>query len=239
MQIIPAVDIKNRKCVRLYQGDYNRETVFSDDPAAVAMQWKSMGALRLHVVDLDGAAAGEPRNLDIAATIARETGLPVQLGGGIRTEAAVEQALDAGIARVIMGTIAVENPDLLKKLCARFGESIIVSVDARNGYVATRGWLTSTESRALDFSRRLVDLGVKRMLYTDIQRDGTLTEPDFQTIGDLARNVKLPVIAAGGVATVEHLRTLKKLGAEGAIIGKALYTGNVDLKEALSIEQEE
>jgi phosphoribosylformimino-5-aminoimidazole carboxamide ribotide isomerase len=239
MQIIPAVDIKNRKCVRLYQGDYNRETVFSDDPAAVAMQWKSMGASHLHVVDLDGAAAGEPRNLDIAATIARETGLPVQLGGGIRTEAAVEQALDAGIARVIMGTIAVENPDLLKKLCARFGESIIVSVDARNGYVATRGWLTSTESRALDFSRRLVDLGVKRMLYTDIQRDGTLTEPDFQTIGDLARNVKLPVIAAGGVATVEHLRTLKKLGAEGAIIGKALYTGNVDLKEALSIEQEE
>jgi phosphoribosylformimino-5-aminoimidazole carboxamide ribotide isomerase len=239
MQIIPAVDIKNRKCVRLYQGDYNRETVFSDDPAAVAMQWKSMGASHLHVVDLDGAAAGEPRNLDIAATIVRETGLPVQLGGGIRTEAAVEQALDAGIARVIMGTIAVENPDLLKKLCARFGESIIVSVDARNGYVATRGWLTSTESRALDFSRRLVDLGVKRMLYTDIQRDGTLTEPDFQTIGDLARNVKLPVIAAGGVATVEHLRTLKKLGAEGAIIGKALYTGNVDLKEALSIEQEE
>jgi phosphoribosylformimino-5-aminoimidazole carboxamide ribotide isomerase len=239
MQIIPAVDIKNGKCVRLYQGDYNRETVFSDDPAAVAMQWKSMGASRLHVVDLDGAAAGEPRNLAIAGTIARETGLPVQLGGGIRTEASVEQVLNAGIARVIMGTIAVENSDLLKKLCARFGDSIIVSVDARNGYIATRGWLTSTESRALDFSRKLVDMGVKRMMYTDIQRDGTLTEPDFETIGELAHNVQLPVIAAGGVATVEHLRTLKKLGAEGAIIGKALYTGNVDLKEALSIEQEE
>lgn len=238
MQIIPAVDIKDGKCVRLYQGDYNRETVFSDDPAAIAMQWKSMGASRLHVVDLDGAAAGEPRNMHIAGKIARETGLPVQLGGGIRTEASVEQVLNAGIARVIMGTIAVEDPALLQKLCTRFGDAIIVSVDARNGYIATRGWLTSTESRALDFSRKLVDMGVKRMLYTDIQRDGTLTEPDFETIGELAHNVQLPVIAAGGVATVEHLRKLKKLGAEGAIIGKALYTGNVDLKEALSIEQE-
>jgi phosphoribosylformimino-5-aminoimidazole carboxamide ribotide isomerase len=239
MQILPAVDIKNGKCVRLYQGDYNRETVFSDDPVAVAMQWKAMGASRLHVVDLDGAAAGGPRNMHIAGKIAKETGLPVQFGGGIRTEATIEQALSAGIARIIMGTIAVEDPDLLKKLCEKYGEAIIVSVDARNGYIATRGWLTSTESRALDFSKRLMSMGVKRMLYTDIQRDGTLTEPDFETIGELARNVQLPVIAAGGVATVEHLRTLKKLGAEGAIIGKALYTGNVDLKEALAIEQEE
>ena len=236
MEVIPAVDIRNGKCVRLYQGDYDRETVFSDDPVAIAVQWKELGALRIHVVDLDGAAAGEPRNMPVVARIAKETGLPVQLGGGIRTEATIEEALNAGVNRVIMGTIAIENPEMLKELCGKFGEAIVVSVDARNGYIATRGWLTDTESKALEFSKRLVSLGVKRMLYTDILRDGTLTGPDFITIRELTSDGELPVIAAGGIATVDHLRKLKETGVEGAIVGKALYTGDVDLREALTIE---
>ena len=236
MEVIPAVDIRNGKCVRLYQGDYDRETVFSDDPVAFAVQWKELGASRIHVVDLDGAAAGGPRNMPVVARIAKETGLPVQLGGGIRAEATIKEALNAGVDRVIMGTIAIENPDLLKELCGKFGESIVVSVDARNGYIATRGWLTDTESKALEFSIRLVSLGVKRMLYTDILRDGTLSGPDFVTIRELTRSGKLPVIAAGGIATVDHLRKLKETGVEGAIVGKALYTGDVDLREALTIE---
>jgi phosphoribosylformimino-5-aminoimidazole carboxamide ribotide isomerase len=236
MEVIPAVDIRDGKCVRLYQGDYNQETVFSDDPVAFAVQWKELGASRIHVVDLDGAAAGEPRNMPVVARIAKDTGLPVQLGGGIRNETTIKEALNAGVDRVIMGTIAIENPDLLQKLCGKFGESIVVSVDARNGYIATRGWLTDTESKALEFSMRLVSLGVKRMLYTDILRDGTLTGPDFATIRELTGSGKLPVIAAGGIATVDHLRKLKETGVEGAIVGKALYTGDVDLREALAIE---
>jgi phosphoribosylformimino-5-aminoimidazole carboxamide ribotide isomerase len=236
MEIIPAVDIRNGKCVRLYQGDYDQETVFSDDPVSFAVQWKELGASRIHVVDLDGAAAGEPRNMPVVARIATETGLPVQLGGGIRNEVTIKEALNAGVDRVIMGTIAIENPDLLQELCGKFGESIVVSVDARNGYIATRGWLTDTESKALEFSMRLVSMGVKRMLYTDILRDGTLTGPDLVTIRELTGSGKLPVIAAGGIATVDHLRKLKETGVEGAIVGKALYTGDVDLREALTIE---
>ena len=236
MEVIPAVDIRNGKCVRLYQGDYDRETVFSDDPVAFAVQWKELGASRIHVVDLDGAAAGGPRNMPVVARIVLKTGVPVQLGGGIRNEATIKEALKAGVNRVIMGTIAIENPQLLKELCGKYGEAILVSVDARNGYVATRGWLTDTGSRALEFSKQLVSLGVKRMLYTDIMRDGTLTGPDFITIRELTGDGKLPIIAAGGIATVDHLRKLKKTGVEGAIVGKALYTGDVDLREALTIE---
>jgi phosphoribosylformimino-5-aminoimidazole carboxamide ribotide isomerase len=236
MEVIPAVDIRNGKCVRLYQGDYDRETVFSDDPVAVAIQWKELGASRIHVVDLDGAAAGEPRNMPVVGRIALETGLPVQLGGGIRNEATIKEALKAGVNRVIMGTIAIENPELLKELCSEYGEAIVVSVDARHGYVATRGWLTDTESRALEFSEKLWELGARRMLYTDILRDGTLTGPDFATIREFTSYGKLPVIAAGGIATVDHLRKLKEINVEGAIVGKALYTGDVDLREALTIE---
>jgi len=220
--------------VRLYQGNYNRETVFSDDPLDVALKWQSMGAPRLHIVDLDGAASGEIRNLEIIRDIARAMLIPVQLGGGIRDIETVEAMLKAGIDRVILGTAAVEDPRLVTDACHRFRDSVIVGIDAREDYVATRGWVNNTEQTALDMARSMVQVGVRRFIYTDISRDGTLTEPNFSAIAEMIDAVGLPVIAAGGIASVNHLKMLKKLGAEGAIVGKALYTGNINLKQALS-----
>ncbi|MCJ7516243.1 MAG: 1-(5-phosphoribosyl)-5-[(5-phosphoribosylamino)methylideneamino]imidazole-4-carboxamide isomerase [Dehalococcoidia bacterium] len=235
MEIIPAVDIKGGKCVRLYQGDYSQETVFSENPVDVAMGWKSQGARRLHVIDLDGAAGGEPRNLKVIEGIVKRTNLPVQLGGGIRDEAIVARLLDIGIARVILGTVAVENPELVKTLCQRYGKAIVVGIDARDGYVATRGWVKETEIKALELGLQMARLGVSRIIYTDIKRDGTLTEPGFEAIEEMVKGVSLPIIAAGGISKLSHLRELKKLGVEGAIVGKAIYTGDINLKEALAI----
>ncbi|HUT67115.1 MAG TPA: 1-(5-phosphoribosyl)-5-[(5-phosphoribosylamino)methylideneamino]imidazole-4-carboxamide isomerase [Dehalococcoidales bacterium] len=234
IEIIPAIDLRNGRCVRLYQGNYNRETVFSDDPLDVALKWQSMGAPRLHIVDLDGAASGEIRNLEIIRDIARAMLIPVQLGGGIRDIETVEAMLKAGIDRVILGTAAVEDPRLVTDACHRFRDSVIVGIDAREDYVATRGWVNNTEQTALDMARSMVQVGVRRFIYTDISRDGTLTEPNFSAIAEMIDAVGLPVIAAGGIASVNHLKMLKKLGAEGAIVGKALYTGNINLKQALS-----
>lgn len=238
MQIIPAVDIKGGKCVRLYQGDYNQETVFSEDPVAMAMQWQSQGARRLHIVDLDGAASGEPRNLAIIEAIVKQAGVPVQLGGGIRDEATVKKLLGIGIKRVILGTVAIEQPELIQKLCQKFSQAIIVGIDARDGFVATRGWKQSTTVTALELAQEMASLGVPRILYTDIKRDGTLTEPNYQALADLLTRVKLPIIAAGGIAAISHLHKLKELGVEGAIVGKALYTGNINLREALALEKD-
>jgi len=220
--------------VRLYQGDYNTETVFSDDPLDVALKWQSMGAPRLHIVDLDGASAGEPRNLDIIREIARAMLIPVQLGGGIRHLETIEELLKAGIERVILGTAAVESPHLIKEACQRFRESIAVGIDAREGYVATHGWLQDTELTSVALAESMVQLGVRRFIYTDISRDGTLTEPNFSATAEMVEAIRLPVIAAGGISSLNHLRMLQKLGVEGAIVGKALYTGDINLKQALA-----
>jgi len=220
--------------VRLYQGDYNNETVFSDDPLEVALKWQSLGAPRLHIVDLDGAASGEPRNLEIVREIARALLIPTQLGGGIRELGTIKDLLQAGIERVILGTAAVENPGVVKEACRNFRESVIVAIDARSGYVATRGWLQGTERNAVEFTRAMVRVGVQRFIYTDISRDGTLTEPNFDATSEMVDAVRVPVIAAGGISSLNHLKILKKIGVEGAIVGKALYTGNIDLKQALA-----
>ncbi len=238
MQIIPAIDIKGGKCVRLYQGDYNQETIFSEDPVAVAQKWQNQGARRLHLVDLDGAASGKPENLDVVEAIVKTTGLPVQFGGGVRTEETVIKLLSTGIQRVIFGTIALEQPELVKILCRQFNQSIMVSIDARDGLVATRGWKQSTAVTAIDLAQQLAKIGVTRIQYTDIARDGTLTEPNYAAIAELVSKVKLPVLAAGGITSLEHLQRLKQLGVEGAIIGKALYTGDIELKEAVELEKE-
>jgi len=193
-----------------------------------------MGAPRLHIVDLDGAASGEISNLAIIRDIARAILIPVQLGGGIRNIETIEALLKVGIERVILGTAAVEDPRLVTEACHRFRDSIIVGIDAREGYVATRGWLTETELTAVELAKSMVQVGVRRFIYTDISRDGTLTEPNFSAITRMIEAVRLPVIAAGGVASVSHIKMLDKLGAEGAIVGKALYTGDVNLKQALS-----
>ena len=208
--------------------------MFSDDPLEVALEWQSSGAPRLHIVDLDGAATGEPLNLAIIKDIAGAALIPAQLGGGIRQLETIEEVLKAGIERVVLSTAAVENPELVKQACQKFPDSIIVSVDARAGQVAIRGWRQETELTAIVFIKAMIKLGVKRFIYTDISRDGTLTEPDFTTISELIDTVKFPIIAAGGISSLNHLRMLKKLGAEGAIVGKALYTGDINLKQALA-----
>jgi phosphoribosylformimino-5-aminoimidazole carboxamide ribotide isomerase len=200
----------------------------------VALKWQSLGAPRLHIVDLDGAAGGEIRNLDIVTEIARSVLIPTQIGGGIRRREVVEQLLKAGVERVILGTAAVEDPKMVVEVCHKFGELIIVSIDARQGYVATHGWHQGTQLEAVEFAQAMVPLGVRRFIYTDISRDGTLTEPNFSGIAELVNAVRLPVIAAGGISSLVHLKMLEQLGVEGAIIGRALYTGNINLKQALA-----
>lgn len=235
MDVIPAIDLKGGKCVRLYQGDYNQETIFSDDPVAVAVKWQSFGARRLHIVDLDGAAGGKVYNFDVIREIARTVTIPIQVGGGIRNEETIKILLEIGIKRTILGTVAIEDPELVRELCGRYGATIIIGVDARDGFVATRGWLQDTEVKALDLFRKIKALGAQRILYTDIKRDGTLTEPAFDSISDMVNHGGLKVIAAGGIASVAHLQKLSEIGVEGAIVGKALYTGNIDLAEAVRV----
>ena len=198
------------------------------------MKWQSLGAPRLHLVDLDGAAAGELCHLRVIKEIASGLLIPTQLGGGIRQLETIAEILKAGVERVILGTAAVEDPELVKEACRKFQESIIVSLDAREGYLAIRGWRQETEIKVVEFAKSMVRLGVRRFIHTDISRDGTLTEPNFTSIAELIEAVKLPVIASGGVASINHLKMLKKLGAEGAIIGRALYTGDIKLKQALA-----
>jgi phosphoribosylformimino-5-aminoimidazole carboxamide ribotide isomerase len=233
MEIIPAVDIKRGRCVRLYQGDYDLETVFDEDPVTAALTWCSQGARWLHIVDLDGAVAGEPKNMEVVAQIMKETGLLIELGGGIRQEKVAERLLRQGINRVILGTAAIENRELVEKLCQRFGGAIVVSLDARDGKIAIRGWQRSTIAEVLEIGREMVGAGVRRLVYTDIKRDGTLTEPSFDMIDRLLAEVNVPVIVAGGISKLDHLRRLEELGVEGVIIGKALYTGDIDLGEAI------
>jgi phosphoribosylformimino-5-aminoimidazole carboxamide ribotide isomerase len=233
IEIIPAIDLRQGKCVRLYQGDYAQETVFSDDPVDTALKWQSLGAPKLHIVDLDGAATGELANLNIIKQIADVILIPTQLGGGIRNLDTIELVLKAGIERVVLGTAAVENRNLVQEACHRFNDAIIVGIDARDGNVAVRGWKLQTALKATDFARSMVRLGARRFIYTDINRDGTLTEPNFSAIFEMVKSVKVPVIASGGVASLNHLKLLKELGVEGAIVGKALYTGDIKLKQAL------
>ena len=218
----------------MYQGDYEQEITFSDDPVDTALRWQSLGAPRLHIVDLDGAATGELCNLDIIKEIANVVLIPTQLGGGIRQLETIEQVLKAGVERVILGTAAVENCELVTEACRNYRESIIVGVDAWEGNIAIRGWRQQTELKAIEFAQSMAQLGVRRFIYTDISRDGTLTEPNFAAIFDMVNAVELPVIVAGGVSSLSHLKMLKQLGVEGAIVGKALYTGDINLKQALA-----
>ena len=188
----------------------------------------------MHIVDLDGAAWGELGNQDIIEEIASAVLVPTQLGGGIRQMGTIEQLLRAGIERVIVGTAAIEAPRLVEEACRRFSESIIVGIDTREGWVAIHGWQRETRLKAVEFAQSMISLGVKRFIYTDIGRDGTLTEPNFDAFAELLAAIKLPIIASGGISSIDHLRVLKQLGAEGAIIGKALYTGDINLKQALA-----
>ena len=193
-----------------------------------------MGANRLHIVDLDGAASGELYNRDIISGIASAVLVPTQLGGGLRRLETIEQVLKAGIERVVLGTAAVEDPKLVAEVCRKFSESIIVGLDVRDGHIAVRGWRQETELKTVECAKAMVRLGVRRFIYTDISRDGTLSEPNFTAITELLDAIRLPLIAAGGISSLLHLKVLKRLGVEGAIVGRALYTGDINLKQALA-----
>ena len=235
MEVIPAVDLRGGRCVRLVQGDYERETVFSDEPVAVARRWAELGAPRLHVADLDGAREGRPVNGQAARAIIDAVSIPVQVSGGVRTLDAVGTWIRAGASRVVLGTAVVHEPELAAEAVRRHGgERIVVSVDAKDGLVATDGWTSTTEVRAEELIERLAGLGVRRFVYTDILRDGTLTSPNYEAIEALLKSTDAALIAAGGVAEVAHLVRLAELGVEGVIVGRALYDGRVDLPEALA-----
>jgi phosphoribosylformimino-5-aminoimidazole carboxamide ribotide isomerase len=233
MEIIPAIDIKNGRCVRLFQGNFTQETVYDESPLAVARRWVEQGATRLHLVDLDGARAGQPIHIDVIGAIVRTLPIPVQVGGGLRTEADVEQTLRLGAARAILGTAAVRDPELVSRLVKRFGDAIMVGVDARDGLVATAGWLETAPLRAVDLVEQVAGLGVRRVAYTDIARDGTLSEPNYAATAELIRPGGPAVIASGGVASLAQLLRLAEIGCEAAIVGRALYTGDIRLPEAL------
>ena len=236
MDVIPAIDLRGGRCVRLYQGDYAQEEVFGTDPVAVALRWQDEGATLLHVVDLEGAASGEPANFDAIRAIAAAMTIPMEVGGGIRDMKKADTLAEYGVSRLVLGTSAVENPGFVSALLERYGaERVAVSVDARDGWAALRGWLQPSRIRALDLMRQMTALGVTYLEYTDISRDGTLTEPNFEATMEAVNNISAPIIAAGGVASVRHLERLAGLGVSGAIVGKALYTGDVDLREALRV----
>ena len=236
MEVIPAIDLLAGKCVRLYQGDYDRASIFNDNPVEVARQWEQEGATRLHVVDLDGAKAGESVNLAVIEAIAKAIEIPVQVGGGLRDRAGVERLFASGVERAILGTVAVEKPELVTELCREFPQKIVVGIDARNGLVATRGWLETSEVAAPDLARQMAQQGAAAIIYTDIHRDGTLSGPNLTALRELAESIDIPVIASGGVSSLTDLLSLLSLesvGVNGVIVGRAIYTGDVSLKEAV------
>ncbi|HET7264396.1 MAG TPA: 1-(5-phosphoribosyl)-5-[(5-phosphoribosylamino)methylideneamino]imidazole-4-carboxamide isomerase [bacterium] len=237
MLVLPAVDIRGGKAVRLIQGERRRERVYDDDPVAAARRWTSAGARWLHVVDLDGAFAGSPGNPDAVGRILAEAGVPVEVGGGVRDLATIERLLDAGAARVILGTAAVSAPELLRAACARFGGRIAAAIDARDGRVVTEGWTAATPLTVAEAAARVVGAGARRIVYTDTRRDGMLGGPDVASLEPFLAAAAVPVIVAGGVTSAGDLRRLRRLepaGLEGAVVGRALYEGSVRLQDLLA-----
>ncbi|MBO5245408.1 MAG: 1-(5-phosphoribosyl)-5-[(5-phosphoribosylamino)methylideneamino]imidazole-4-carboxamide isomerase [Selenomonadales bacterium] len=238
MILFPAIDIRGGKCVRLLEGRFDQETIFADRPADMAIKWEAQGGKYLHIVDLDGALQGKPVNLVAIRDIIANVSVPVQLGGGIRNLASIEAWLDAGVSRVILGSIAVREPDLVKEACRQYGERIVVGIDAKGGEVAVDGWGISGGVQATELAKRMADVGVARIIYTDISRDGTLKGVNVESTVELARAAGIPVIASGGVAGMDDVyRVAASPEIEGMIIGKALYTGKIDLAQALCVAE--
>lgn len=233
MVIYPAIDVKDGKCVRLVQGKFDDVTVYSDDPVEMALEFEKIGAEYLHVIDLDGARFGEPQNIAKISEMAVKLGIPVQLGGGIRTIETIEIILCKGIQRVILGTSAVKQPEIVKKAVQTFGNNLAVAIDAKDGMVAIEGWEKISDYKAINFAKAMEDLGAQTIIYTDISRDGMLNGPNLKAMEKMAKAVAIDVIASGGVTTIQDIKSLKNVGMAGAIIGKALYTGDIKLKEAI------
>ncbi|MGI6649114.1 MAG: 1-(5-phosphoribosyl)-5-[(5-phosphoribosylamino)methylideneamino]imidazole-4-carboxamide isomerase [Bacillota bacterium] len=242
MLVIPAIDLREGRCVRLIQGRLDQEIVFSNNPAEVASNWEKRGAQWLHVVDLDGAFAGELRNLDKIKAIVKNVNIPIQVGGGIRTMETVRQLLDLGVNRVILGTSAVAQPEMVREAVAEFGERILVGIDGRDGKVVIEGWDKTSEKSILELGREVEEIGIKRIVLTDIRRDGMLKGPNVEGTREMGLACNLKILASGGISSLEDIRSLKALepyGVEGVIIGRALYSGVVVLEEALEVAQAE
>jgi phosphoribosylformimino-5-aminoimidazole carboxamide ribotide isomerase len=235
MLILPAIDLRGGKCVRLRQGDYRQETVFGDDPVAMARRWVSEGARALHLVDLDGAKEGKPVNGPVIRRIVESIDVPCQVGGGLRTEGAIESTLEIGVARVVLGTRALQDPAWVRQMAQTYPNRIVVGLDAREGKVATHGWLETSEASALDMAREFANWPLYAIVYTDIARDGMLEGPNVEGLAALAEAVPLPVIASGGVTTLDNVRELMARRVFGCIIGRALYEGKIDLSAVLEL----
>ena len=241
MIIYPAIDIRGGRCVRLTEGRFDAETVFADDPAEMALKWAGMGAEFLHLVDLDGALAGEGKNMPVIERILQSVNIPVQLGGGIRNLETIEKLLALGVTRLILGSAAVKNPQLVEEACKKYPGHIAVGIDAKNGEVAIEGWGKGSGVAATELAKQMAAYGVETIIYTDISRDGMLSGVNVEATAALARACGVPVIASGGVASIEDIRRVKAVeadGVQGCIIGKAIYTGAVDLKAALALAKE-
>jgi len=239
MEIIPAIDLRGGAVVRLLQGNYDRQTTFGDDPVGVARGFEADGAPRIHVVDLDGAREGRRTQAAEVRAVAAAVGIPIELGGGLRSSEDIAEALADGVDRVVLGTAAVEEPELIEQALAAHGpERVVVGIDARDGIASVSGWTESGSIPATDLLDRMADLGVRRFIYTDITRDGTLTSPNFSAVSDMVQRAEAAgnarIIASGGIAEIDHLRTLASIGAEGAIIGVAIYLGTLDLAAAVA-----
>ena len=234
MEIWPAIDLRGGRCVRLQQGDYGRETVFGEDPAAQARLFVAQGAQYLHLVDLDGARDGQLVNLDAIRAIVSAVSIPCELGGGVRDEAAIRRLLDLGLSRVVIGTLALREPEWFRSMCRLFPQQLALGVDARDGLVATHGWLETSSTRAIDLARQFEQEPVAAVIMTDIATDGMLQGPNVAALDEFRRSVNLPLIASGGVTTADDVRNLHKINVAGCIIGRALYEGALTLAEALS-----
>lgn len=231
MIIFPAVDIRNGKCVRLLKGDFNKETVYGDNPVEMALNWESQGAKYLHIVDLDGARTGLPKNFEIIKKIIKSLKIPVQVGGGIRSVDTAREVINAGAERIIIGTSAVTDPDMILYMADELGEKLAVGIDSKEGFVAIQGWEDKSSKATLEFVKEIEQIGVKTIICTEISRDGTLQGPDLEGIKSLVKQTSIDIIASGGVGCLNDLIELKQSGAAGAIIGKALYSGNITMKQ--------
>ena len=241
MIIYPAIDIRGGRCVRLTEGRFDAETVFADDPAEMALKWAGLGAEFLHLVDLDGALAGEGKNVPVIERILQSVSIPVQLGGGIRNLETIEKLLSLGVSRLILGSADVKNPQLVEEACKKYPGHIAVGIDAKNGDVAIEGWGKGSGVAATELAKKMAAYGVETIIYTDISRDGMLSGVNVEATAALARVCGVPIIASGGVASLEDIRRVKAVesdGVQGCIIGKAIYTGAVDLKAALALAKE-
>ena len=238
MYLFPAIDLIGGEAVRLVKGDYNQKTVYSSSPVEVAKGFYEAGAEFLHVVDLDGAKSGNTDNISVIADIIRESGLKVEVGGGIRSEEVIKRYIDAGVYRVILGTVAVENPDFCREMTAKYGEKIAVGVDIKDGFVAIKGWTETAEKTCFDFCKELEEMGVKTVICTDISKDGLLSGTNLELHRELQGKFNIDFTASGGVTSLDDVKALMEIGVYGAILGKALYTGNIDLKEAVALTKE-